>query len=132
MWNTTDIPWEIKDMKEPLRVFTRKIHGCHGLYYWERLVKLGLYSIQRRNESYYRVYMWKVLNGLVSNFGVMKMDFNESLGTLNQVLNCRGNVKRFKTLKEGSLGTEGALLFNSIPRSLRAPRIVSRLTLTIS
>ena len=38
--------------------------------YWERLKVFKLYSIQRRNERYKILYIWKSLNGLVPTLGL--------------------------------------------------------------
>ena len=36
--------------------------------YIDRLSLLRLYSLQRRRERYYKIYVWKIIEGLVPNF----------------------------------------------------------------
>ena len=65
-----DSPGDLNAMEQSLKSFNKKVEVCKHLNYWERLAKLGLQSAQRRSERYKTVYMWKVLNGLVHNFGI--------------------------------------------------------------
>ena len=56
LWN----PWNAKDIQviEAIeRIFTFKITEVQHLNYWERLHKLKLYSLQRR-EHYIIIYIW--------------------------------------------------------------------------
>ena len=50
------------------------------LNYWERLQKLGIQSLQQRRERYIIFYMWKILNGLVSNDLDFQFRFSERRG----------------------------------------------------
>ena len=66
IWNT----WKGKDIQaiEAIqRTFTYKITEVQHLYYWERLHKLKLYSLQRRRESYIIIYVWKLTQHMVPN-----------------------------------------------------------------
>ena len=48
VWNPSSM-LDIKKMESTQRAFTRYISGCQGLSYWDRLVKLGLMSLQGRS-----------------------------------------------------------------------------------
>merc|ERR1712121_372360 len=50
---------EIDLLEEIQRSFTRQIDGMEGLDYAQRLVKLHMYSIQRRNERFKILYLYK-------------------------------------------------------------------------
>ena len=63
-------PYLIKDInlvEKVQRSFTRFISGMKSLSYPERLTVLKLYSHQRRREKYIIIYVWKILDGLLSN-----------------------------------------------------------------
>ena len=57
------------------KTFTKRIPELKELNYWERLNKLKINSQQRRCERYRILYIWKVLEGLVPNPGIV---MNES------------------------------------------------------
>ena len=66
VWNPANIG-DIQRLESVQRSFTRKILGCKGLSYWERMKKLHLMSLQRRRERYCIIHMWKILNDLAPN-----------------------------------------------------------------
>ena len=119
LWSPVDLPGPLREQEEPLKAFSKKIKGCFTLNYWERLKKLGLSSNQRRNERYKLIYIWKVISGLVPNFGITFAPTNPRLGRMLQVPRYQGLLMRHRTLKEGSLAVEGPKLFNAMPRYLR-------------
>ena len=85
-----------------------------GLDYWQRLKELRLYSIERRFERYFVIYVWKILNGLVVNPGI---EVNENYCTRSGL-----NVKVPKftlQLREHSFMVKGPTLFNSLPKELK-------------
>ena len=61
---------QIQTLENVQLAYLRKISGIAHLNYWEQLKYLGLYSLQRRRERYISLYLWKVLEGIVPNFGV--------------------------------------------------------------
>ena len=64
-------PHKIKDITQIERVqssFTRHLAGMRDLSYSDRLLRLNLYSLQRRRERYCIIYVWKIIEGLVPNF----------------------------------------------------------------
>ena len=50
----------IAKLESVARNFTAQVAGLDGLDYWERLVKLQMYSQERRRERYENIYIWKV------------------------------------------------------------------------
>ena len=60
---------EIDLLKETQRVFNRQIKGLEGLDYAEPLKKLKkpMYSIQRRNERFKIIYIYKIKEKLAPN-----------------------------------------------------------------
>ena len=51
--------------------FTLKIPELRDKNYWERLIYLKMNSQERRMERYRIIYIWKILNNLVPNCGVI-------------------------------------------------------------
>ena len=100
------------------RSFTNKISGMENLNYWERLSKLGLYSLQRRRERYIVLYVWKTLEGMVPNVG-LHPNHHPRRGRLCYVRRADGASQRVKTLIFNSYTFSGTRLFNSIPPKLR-------------
>merc|ERR1712030_32129 len=58
---------EIDLLEQTQRSFTRQIEGMEGLDYAQRLKKLRMYSIQRRNERFKIIYIYKIKENLVPN-----------------------------------------------------------------
>ena len=72
--------------------YTRKIHEMKDLDYWSRLKALKIYSQERRIERYRIIYTWKIIEGLVPNFG-LNASINERLGRFVEIekLNIKSN-----------------------------------------
>ena len=66
VWNHS-LLGDIKKLESSQRVFTRHISGCRDLCYWDRLKRLGLMSLQRRQERYIIIHVWKTLHELAPN-----------------------------------------------------------------
>jgi hypothetical protein len=58
----------VRQLEGDQRTFTSRIRGMEELNYWERLRRLGLYSLQRRRERYVILYTWKILTEMAPNF----------------------------------------------------------------
>ena len=58
----------IDQLEKIQRSFTKHITGMQSLEYSKRLVSLKLYSFQRGRERYCIIYVWKIIEGLVTNF----------------------------------------------------------------
>ena len=86
--------------------------------YRDRLKKLQLYSLERRRERYVIIYIWKILEGLVPNFGI-KYYTNDRTGRHCIVPKVPSTPSKFRTRYCNSLGFRGPQLFNTLPQKLR-------------
>ena len=94
------------------------IYICNTSY-WERLKILNLYSLQRRRERYLILYMFKILNGFVPNPG-MSFTYNDRTKLTAVKEHLPINTPTWiKTLHKNSFFTQGAQLYNILPRYLR-------------
>ena len=109
----------IAKLESVARNFTAQVAGLDGLDYWERLVKLQMYSQERRRERYEIIYIWKVSQHKVQGY---TLPFRQSprLGRVVELppiaRGCPGAVQQ---AYEGSLRVKGAKLFNLLPAELR-------------
>ena len=99
--------------------FTKHITGMNDMLYHERLKSLGLYSLQRRREMYYIIYIWTIIESLAPNFK------NPITSTLSgrrgrSCIISHVNVGRVGTLAYGSFRWRSICLFNSLPMNLRS------------
>ena len=76
-------------------------------------------SIQRRHKRYKNFYIWKVIQGLVPNFGIT-WDSNTRRGR-NIVLPIQKSTcpPKARELREQSLQVHGGNLFNCLPHDIR-------------
>ena len=70
LWAPVSQIGDLRYMEGPLRAFTKKAKNLYDKNYWQRLEIFKLYSIQRRNERYKLIYIWKSLNNLVPSLGL--------------------------------------------------------------
>merc|ERR1711962_1417557 len=66
IWN----PWKKEDIDKLERIqknYTIKIKGMENLNYHERLIKLNLYSLERRRERFMIINAWEQLEGIKEN-----------------------------------------------------------------
>ena len=91
--------------------------------YWDRLVLLSLYSLERRRQRYIIIYMFKILKGSVPNLsGNIRITtfVSERRGLLCRVPPLRqAAMARFRSLKESSFSVTGPRLFNCVPSNVR-------------
>ena len=100
--------------------FTLKIPEVRQENYWKGLQILQMYSQERSMERYRVIYIWKILEGYAPNCGIEVCVENTRIGRKCKipklVQNCR---KAIQTLREHSFQTDGARLFNCIPKKIR-------------
>ena len=87
--------------------------------YWKRLKELRMNSQQRRYERYRIIYMWKVLEGLVPNPGVIQCDSGRGGRQCKVPPLSKTAPKRIQSLRETSFQVHGARLFNCLPEKVR-------------
>ncbi len=118
LWSPTT-KGQLSKMESLQRNFTSYCSETRDVDYWQRLKTLKMYSIERRFERYRIIYIWKMIEQKVPNYGI---NTYHSLrhGRLCQVppINKRAS-QTAKTLRESSLLVRGAQLFNSIPVHVR-------------
>ena len=101
------------------KTFTKPIPEVREMNYWERLKILKMNSQQRRFERYRTIYIWKILEGLVPNPGVLMSEPGYKGRLVNIPPLCPRSSARVKTLREASINVHGARLFNALPQSIR-------------
>ena len=69
VWSPSD-NINIDKLEKVQRSFTKRIYGLNQMDYWDRLVHLHLFSVQRRRERYMIIYIWKIIHGLVPDIGL--------------------------------------------------------------
>ena len=118
LWSPT-APGQIDALKKVKSAFFKNIAGISALDYWQQLAALNVYSLQRRRERYIVIYIWKILEGLVPNFGVTVKD-NRRHGRYCNVphIKTSGPVKS-QNIRFSSLAVNGPRLFNSLPNHIR-------------
>ena len=123
LWNP-HMKYEIRNLEDSQRYFTRMIDGMQKKSYWERLKLLKLYSLERRRERYIIIYTWKLLNDKIPNIegekGIKKK-FSERKGTECQIPPMKSTrvMQRVQSMIDNSLVVKGPKLFNKLPRDLR-------------
>ena len=86
--------------------------GPNRINYWQRLKILNLNSIERRNERYAVIYVWKILQGIVHNPGLV-FYHHQRRGWLCKI------PQISESLREDSFLIRGPKLFNSMPLEIR-------------
>ena len=111
---------EICKLEAIQRSFTAKIEGLKSLNYWERLQKLGLYSLQRRRERYAIILVWKIMNKVIPNDINLVFNYSERRGAtcIRQLGNSK--VRSINTLIFNSFQSVGPALFNLVPARIKS------------
>ena len=84
---------EILRLESLLRSFTAKITPIAHLTPWERLKALQMMSIQRRHGRYKIIFIWKNIEGLATNFGILTHE-SKRHGRLCQIPKLNNQAKR--------------------------------------
>ena len=102
-----------------LRRFSKRCPGISHLHYWDRLKKLGLNSMERRQERYTILYVFKILRKEVDDPGSFEVKHSIKRGlTLRNTLKMTGKPALRRVIEE-SFGARAVKLFNSLPRFIR-------------
>ena len=111
---------EIAKLEQVQRNFTRRISGCRGMTYWDRLYHLNLQSLQRRRDRYNMIQVWKTYNNLVPNSTQMKFSEGARLGPRVVIPPYNYRAQRSKaSLLKASFGVRGGQLWNTLPESIK-------------
>ena len=106
-----------------LRDYTRKIPGMQDLNYWQRLEKLRMNSEQRRLERYQVIYIWKIMEGLTPNCGVLWSETPERNGRVCKIPPLKG-ARSIQTLRNQSFQVSGPRLFNAMPKNIKRDKFL--------
>ena len=118
LW-TPAAPGLIQRIEQVQVSYLKKIVGMGNYDYWEQLDMLNLYSLERRRERYIAIYIWKLLEDMVPNFGI-NIAFNKRNGRYCVIPKVRTTAsQRVQTIRFNSLAVNGPRIFNSLPISLR-------------
>ena len=112
-------PGQIQSLEMVQVSFVNKISGMYEYDYWQQLKILKLNSLERRRERYVVIYVWKLLEGLVPNFGIEEAH-NKRKGRycVVPIVKTKGSI-RIQSLRFNSFGVRGPRIFNSLPQKLR-------------
>ena len=125
LWNPHKIQ-DIQRLEAIQRSFTRRISGCSGMNYWERLDFLQLPSLQRRRERYIIINAWKILNGKIPNDISMSFNQSERHGMRAKVPPIAKNCPvAISTMYENSFSVKAAKLWNTLPKSVNSIKELS-------
>ena len=102
------------------RSFTKRIHGLDKTHYWDRLINLHLFSLQRRRERYMILYIWKIIHGIVPDIGLKYAASNTNEAIKLQLPRLAGPAHASR-LFERSILYHGVRLYNALPAALRKP-----------
>ena len=103
---------KLSELENLQRNFTSRIPSAKQLDYWTRLKELQLLSQQRRLERYRIIYVWKVIEGLTPNCGLISSE-HIRLGRLCEIPALKNKSSRkIQTLRENSFQVHGPKLFN--------------------
>ena len=112
---------EIDLLEQTQRSFTRQIEGMEGLDYAERLRELHMYSVQRRNERFKIIYMYKIKENLVPNISnKYRLTFR-----MNSRRGCICDIPAFplggraRKARDNSFAWTACNLWNSLPKCIR-------------
>ena len=114
----------INELEKIQKTFTSKINGMEELDYHERLIKLDMYSLERRRDRYFIIYGWQQIEGLKENVLDLKTSW---IGMSRRIISKRipyqvegRRLRRADTTKVFNCpARKVGRLFNSIPASIR-------------
>ena len=116
---------DIAKLESVQRTMTSRIQEMQRYNYWERLEKLGLFSMQRRRERYISIMMFKFYRGILPN--TLELQF---YGSYRYGPKCRrkpliSRNHKINTIRCSSFSDIGASLFNALPKSVKAATTVA-------
>ena len=100
------------------RAFTKHISGMLFLSYSKRLEVLKLCSLQRRSERYGIIYVWKIVEGFITNLSdPVTCSFSDRM--LRTCVVCDSGAGRLGTLKYNSYRWRSIRMSNRLPKAIR-------------
>ena len=80
---------------------------------------MHLQSVQRRHERYLLIYLWKLLQGLVPNYGISWTITERKGRMINIPKSNYTHSSSAKTMRDQSLVIHGGRIFNLLPQDIR-------------
>ena len=110
---------QLNKLEGVLKLFSSFTDGMDGLNFWQRLEKMKLSSVQRRHERYRIFYIWKIVKGIIPNFGI-SWNSNSRRGRMISIPKVNSKIPASAiSLREQSLSVHGGKLYNLLPRHIR-------------
>ena len=114
----------IQSLEQLQYSFTKKIRSVSHLSYWNQLLALRLYSLERRRERYLAIYTWKILEGLVPNIAsgeaALVAKWHSRRGRECVVPKVSTNAScKIQNIRRASFAINGPRIFNSLPQHIR-------------
>ena len=122
LWNPAKIS-DIQELESVQRAFSSRIYTVQvqHLHYLDRLKKMGLMSLQRREERFIALHMWKICNGISPNELNIRFEYHLRMGLTAKVPPLRKEYALAnQTLYKNSFGVRGPRMWNCIPADIRA------------
>ena len=69
---------DIQSLELLQKASVREIRGISALSYWDQIIKLKLYSLERHRERYQVIYTWRTTEGHVPNFSCIPIQSYEN------------------------------------------------------
>ena len=104
------------------RAFITRIAGIAGLFYWDQLAYLKLYSLERRMERYQIIYTWRIIEGQVPNLKSTPINSSHSdrRGRSCTIPSITSSAsQQIWSIRFASLPYKGPGLFNNLPQNIR-------------
>ena len=118
VWTPVD-QGSINKLEGVLRLYTSYTKGLETSNYWQRLEKMILLSVQRRHERYRIIYIWKIIQGMIPNFGII-WDHTVRRGRMITISKVNSKIPKIAlTLRDQSLSVHGGKLYNLLSREIR-------------
>ena len=114
----------INEIERVQKSYTSKIEGMEGLDYHQRLVKLNVYSLERRRERYLVIYAWQMIEGIKENIlGLRSKKYGRSRTIWSPVTPWSHKGIKIKhsmrTKIHNSSAKKMERLFNALPSKIR-------------
>ena len=117
LWHCTRIG-DIQMLESIQRTFTSRIIGLERLNYWQRLDKLHLSSLQRRQERFIIFHMWKIVNNKISNDLQIQFRYSDRRGIIAVIPSLRNTTLKIQSLYDNSFAVSGGRLWNLLPANI--------------
>ena len=114
MWYSSKIK-DIQKLENVQRTFTRETAEVFGLKYWQSLTLIKIKSLQRRQERYIIIQMWKIPNKATSNCVNIQFREHPRQEWKSEVPRMGKRRLASRTLYENSFAVVGPQLWNTLP-----------------